>query len=112
MSSTSAMFDFSNEGDNIIANENLKPKDNDVSCSNEDFTFSYMDLMALSTIYEQLLPDNEMTEEQMSQLKKQKEEKPSIKPFIDFIDLNQSDKELVNEIKPNPAVVIGIKGEF
>ena len=112
MNSTSAMFDFSNEGDCVLANENLKPKDNDVSCSNEDFTFSYMDLMALSAIYDQLLPDIPMTEEQMSQLQTQEKEKPSIKPFIEFVDLNDSSKEPVNEIKPNPAVVIGIKGEF
>ena len=53
-----------------------------------------------------------MTEEQMSQLRKQEKDKPSIKPFIDFVDLNDSSRELINEIKPNPAVVIGIKGEF
>ena len=112
MNSTSAMFDFSNEGDNIIANENLKPKDNDVSCEDKDFTFSYLDLLTMSAIYDQLLPDIEMTEQQMSQLRKQDKDKINIKPFVDIIDLNESDKDLVNEIKPNPAIVIGIKGEF
>jgi hypothetical protein len=33
MTSTSAMFDFSNEGDNILANDDLKPKDEaELSC--------------------------------------------------------------------------------
>lgn len=111
MSSTSAMFDFSNDGDCILANESLKPAES-VSSDSRDFTFSYMDLMALSAIYDQLLPDIPMTEEQMSQLRKQEKDKPSIKPFIDFVDLNDSSRELVNKIKPNPAVVIGVKGEF
>lgn len=111
MSSISA-FDFSNEGDCIIANESLKPKSNDVSCEDKDFTFSYLDLLTVSAIYDQLLPDIEMTEQQMSQLRKQDKDKTNIKPFIDIIDLNESDKDLVNEIKPNSAVVIGIKGKF
>ena len=33
----------------------------------------------------------------------------TIKPFIDVIDLNESSKEIVNDVKPKPAVVIGIK---
>jgi len=45
-------------------------------------------------------------------LRKQDKDKTNIKPFIDIIDLNESDKDLVNEIKPNSAVVIGIKGKF
>ena len=111
MDSISA-FDFNNEGDCILANESLKSKiSNDLSIS-QNFTFSYMDLMMLSTIYDQLKPDSEMTEEQMSHLQKQKHAKPNVMPFIDVIDLNDSDKDLVNEMKPKSAIVIGLKGEF
>lgn len=52
MSSTSAMFDFSNEGDCILANDSLKLRNDAVSADNGEFTFSYMDLMLLSAIYD------------------------------------------------------------
>ena len=52
MSSTSAMFDFSNEGDCILANDSLKPRNDAVSTDNGEFTFSYIDLMMLSAIYD------------------------------------------------------------
>lgn len=109
MNSTS-QFDFNNEGDCILANESLKPHDS-VS-SNNEYTYTFMDLMMLSTCSDIMCHDIEMTEQQMSQLKNYSNDKPKIKPFIDCIDLNESDKELVNEVKPKPAVVIGIKGEF
>lgn len=66
----------------------------------------------LSALYDALLPDVELTDDELSQLKKQKKDIPSIMPFIDVVDLNESSKDLVNEVKPNSAVVIGIKGEF
>lgn len=114
MSSISTLFDFSNEGDCIIANGNLKPHqlDNAVDSISNDFTFTYMDLMMLSALYDALLPDAGLTDEEVSQLKKQKSDLPTITPFIDVVDLNESSKDLVNEVKPNSAVVIGIKGEF
>ncbi len=114
MSSTSILFDFSNEGDCIIANDSLKlhQLDNAADSISNDFTFTYMDLMMLSALYDTLLPDVELTNEDMSQLKKQKKDMPSIMPFIDVVDLNESSKDLVNEVKPNSAVVIGIKGDF
>lgn len=108
------MFDFSNEGDCIIANNSLKPHqlDNATDSISNDFTFTYMDLMMLSALYDTLLPDARLTDEEMSQLKKQNKDLPSIMPFIDVVDLNESGKDLVNEVKPNSAVVIGLKGEF
>ena len=62
----------------------------------------------LSALYGTLLSDVELTDEEMSQLKKQKKDLPSIMPFIDVVDLNESSKDLVNEVKPNSAVVICI----
>lgn len=114
MSSISTLFDFSNEGDCIIANDSLNPHqlDNAADSISNDFTLTYMDFMMLSALYDALLPDVELTDDELSQLKKQKKDIPSIMPFIDVVDLNESSKDLVNEVKPNSAVVIGIKGEF
>jgi hypothetical protein len=33
-------------------------------------------------------------------------------PFIDVVNLNEQNDDSLGEIKPNPAIVIGIKGEF
>lgn len=57
-------FDFNNEGDCILANDNIKPHDN-VSSQN-DPTFTFMDLMMLSTCSDIICHDIEMTEQQMS----------------------------------------------
>lgn len=103
MSNISA-FDFSNEGDCVLANDNLKPHN---ALSND------IDQIALSTCYDIFGHDIEMTEQQIDSLKQYNEHQiPSIRPFIDVIDMNRADEDLVNSIKPTPAIVIGIKGEF
>ena len=106
-----SVFDFNNEGDCILANDNIKPHDN-VS-SHNDSTFTFMDLMLLSACSDILFHDVEMTEQQMSQLKRHFDiVKPNVRPVVDCVDLNDSDSDLVNEIAPRPAVVIGIEGDF
>ena len=112
MDSISA-FDFNNEGDCILVNESLKSKiSNDLSI-NQNFTFSYMDLMMLQTCCDMLFNDVQMTEEQLAQLKRCDDRKSSsIKPFIDIIDMNRADEDQVNSIKPKSAVVIGVQGEL
>lgn len=103
MDSISA-FDFNNEGDRIIANDKLK-LDNDIDQA--------CDLAILSVCSNTMCHDIEMSEQQMSQLRTCHESKTSsIRPFIDIIDMNRADEDLVNEITPNPAVLIGLKGEF
>ena len=112
MVSTSA-FDFSNEGDHILANQSLKPKTDNILSGNQDFTFSYTDLMVMKTCCDILFSDIPMIEQQLSQLKRYDDcQSSSIKPFIDVVDMNRSDEDLVNSIKPKSAVVIGLKGEF
>ena len=67
MSSISG-FDFTNEGDNIMANDNLKPCD--AQDLHDEFTFSFMDLMMLSACSDVLFHDVEMDEQQLNQLRK------------------------------------------
>ena len=62
--SSMSEFDFNNEGDCILANDNIKPHDN-VS-SHNDPTFTFMDLMFLSAYSDIMCHDVEMTEQQMS----------------------------------------------
>lgn len=61
MDSISA-FDFSNEGDCILANESLKPHASDVLSGDEDFTFSYMDLMMLRASCDMMFNDVKISE--------------------------------------------------
>ena len=93
-----------------MANDAVKPQTSTAMGSEPTFTF--MDLLALSACSDILCHDVEMTEQQMSQLRTQDEKsKLHIKPFIDVIDMNNSDDDPYAN-KPKPAVVIGIKGEF
>lgn len=95
MSDTKEMFDFSNEGDNILANDSLKPKEK--SDLSSDLLFKDIDI----------------DEDQLSHFEKEKcFEKPNIWPFIDVVNLNEQNDDSFGEIKPNSAIVIGIKGEF
>ena len=73
---------------------------------------SYLDLLAS-------LPDDftwgsdvDIDSKQLEQAKHGDSSKKSIKPFIDVCDLNRADEDKVNEVKPKPAVVIGLKGDF
>lgn len=60
-------FDFSNEGDCVMANDAVKPQTSTAMGSEPTFTF--MDLLALSACSDILCHDIEMTEQQMSQLR-------------------------------------------
>ena len=98
MTSTSAMFDFSNEGDSILANDDLKPKDEvELSCQKMDLLFR----------------DIEIPEDQLNHLEKESRfKKPKIMPFIKIVDLNKQKDDSDIELKPKSIIFIGINGEF
>lgn len=105
-----SQFDFNNDGDCFLAGKDFCLSDD----SSTSMTLTFLDLLAqddnaLSLLY----PEFAISEDEAMRLQKEKQEKPSIMPYVAINDLNHLDDEsTVDEIKPRPTIEIGIMGDF
>ena len=114
MSNNDPQFDFTNEGDCILAGKEFSEKDNNQQQLLSDdaaWTLTLLDFLANPPDDVITHPDIQMTKEELESLKPYEKPKPKVRPYAKVIFTDERDHEK-GKVIYKPGIEIGITGEF